>query len=349
MKLLIIGSYNEEYQRNKVLISALEDCFDVSKVNCNSGKYKRYWTFLKYFFFHGKKYDYIFLMQPAQKFVFVLVLSRLFYRSKIVFDAFTSIYDTYVNDRKLTSKYSLKAVYYYLLDFLMVRLSDVIIFDTEGHKNYFSLKFKISKSKKKLVLLVSIDLDVIDRVESRQEDNREFTVLFYGYFIPLQGVEYIIEAAKILKNEKIKFKIIGSGQTKKEIIEKSKEHNLQNVLFVDRISYEELIGEIKSAEVCLGIFGSTEKAKRVIPNKLLESMACGKIVITGKNKEMENYFNNNEDLVYCNMADGEDLARKIVDVQKKYEELKHIKKNARKKIEKFFSKESLSETIKKQL
>ncbi len=349
-RILVIGNYNESYQRNRVLIDSFKNNFEVKEFNVAKNRYKHL-SFLNGLFRFGKKQDYIFLIRDSQRFTFVIMLYKIFLKKKIIFDAFTSIYNSWIFDRKLAGKYSVKSLYYYILDYLTCYFSDILVFDTEEHKDYFVKTFKIKDSKKKVILPVSLDLDFYDSV--KKEENNEifpkdkFNVFFYGYYIPLQGVEYIVKAAKILeKEENINFILLGSGQTKKKVVRLSKELKSRNITFVDRVSYDPLIKYIKNSDVCLGIFGNTDKAKRVVPNKVLEYMACRKLVISGRNKSMERYFEDGEDIIFCNMADADSLAEKILYVYKNKEKLSLLKQNSFKKLKENFSRESLIENIK---
>ena len=47
------------------------------------------------------------------------------------------------------------------------------------------------------------------------------------------------------------------------------------------IDYERLPRELAGAGCALGIFGTTAKAARVIPNKAFQALACGTPLITG--------------------------------------------------------------------
>jgi glycosyltransferase involved in cell wall biosynthesis len=46
------------------------------------------------------------------------------------------------------------------------------------------------------------------------------------------------------------------------------------------VDYDALIGYLHEADVCLGIFGTSDKAASVIPNKVFQILAAGKPLIT---------------------------------------------------------------------
>ena len=76
-----------------------------------------------------------------------VLLAKLLFRKPIIWDAFYSLYDSWVFDRKLVSSNSIKAKYYWFLDWLSCKLADKILLDTDAHIDYFVKTFKIERSK----------------------------------------------------------------------------------------------------------------------------------------------------------------------------------------------------------
>ena len=85
-----------------------------------------------------------------------------------------------------------------------------------------------------------------------------------------------------------------------------------NINWIDWVKYEELPKYINGADVCLGIFGDTEKATRVIPNKAFQIIASGKPLITGDSPAARELFRNKETAVLCKMASAEAVADAIL-------------------------------------
>lgn len=344
---LIIGSDLSRHYRKAVFIKALTNKLPLTVVDVENEHNQ--WRFFKALWRDGRHSDFVVIMQPAQFFVWMVLLFKFFSFShaKLIFDTHISIYDTFIGDRQLAGRFSLKAIYYYLLDFLSCFLADALVFDTALHRDYFVKTFFISNKKLKLVIPVCVDVDFVAAQKqafdlSSSSPKTKFEVLFFGLFIPLQGVPQIIEAAHLLRNEsKIHFTLIGAGQTKEAAVAQAGYFNLKNLDFIKRVSYQELFPYIFAADVCLGIFGQTDKAARVIPNKLLESMAAGKITITGTNLEIAAAFVDGKELILCPMGDAAALASKIKQVADQPERYHSIGLAAEQKIRSSRSLESL--------
>src|SRR2546421_2821731 len=100
-----------------------------------------------------------------------------------------------------------------------------------------------------------------------------FTVLFVGKLIPLQGVDVVLEAARLAPE--VAFRVIGSGQL--DALLERRPANVEHAQWVD---YELLPRELHRAGCALGIFGTSEKAARVIPNKAFQALACATPLVT---------------------------------------------------------------------
>ena len=139
-----------------------------------------------------------------------------------------------------------------------------------------------------------------------------FTVIFHGKFIPLQGVQYIVQSAVYLSGNNIKLKIIGDGQMKSEVVKMAKVRGLENIEFLDFMPAEQLPFHLSSAHVGLGIFGDTGKARRVIPNKAYEILAMGLPLITGDSEAVREGLSHGENCILCPMADPKAIAKAIL-------------------------------------
>ena len=105
-------------------------------------------------------------------------------------------------------------------------------------------------------------------------------VVFHGTFVPLQGLPTIVHAAKLLEPNGIRFRIIGDGQERRVVEASRGELGAANVEFPGRVPLQDMPREIAAASLCLGIFGTSAKAGRVVPNKVFECLAVGRPIVT---------------------------------------------------------------------
>ncbi|PAD71866.1 hypothetical protein CHH67_23810 [Paenibacillus campinasensis] len=307
------GSHKRDYSRNNIIRKGLLqngieviDCS--SRCNVMLRSLVLIFKFLKIF----KKIDVIIVSEMSHAAMPCAKLLALIFRKRIIFDPLISAYDTIVEDRKLIKKGSLLSKIILQLDKACMKMSDTVIADTEEHAEYFSKQMGIKKNKIK-VIPVGADTDIYYPSKTKFKGNQKFSVLFQGTYIPLHGIRYIIEAAEQLKkNKDIHFILIGKGQEYDEIMAKSNKMELENVTFLPMLSQSELREQINKSDLCLGIFGETNKAKRVIPNKVYQYLACSKPIITGESQAVRRLLQHEENVYFCEMANAEALSRAIL-------------------------------------
>jgi glycosyltransferase involved in cell wall biosynthesis len=236
----------------------------------------------------------------------------------VVLDAFLSLYDTEVQDRRRVGKYSPKALVLWLTDWLACSLATVVLVDTEEHKEYFVRTFGI-RPEKILALPIGSRTDIFKPAEKpRQRSDGTFHVHFHGTYIPLQGIDTILHAAELVQrvDTSVRFHMIGKGQTFAESKALAERLQLENTEFIGAMPMEELRERIVTADVSLGIFGKSEKADRVIPNKAYEVLACGAALITGETTAARRVLKNEENALLVTPHDSQALAEGILRLKK---------------------------------
>ncbi len=248
----------------------------------------------------------------------LLVLGPLLRALKkpIVFDPLVTLTDTLVEDRAKVAKRGIWARGIRLADQLAFRLVDVILADTDENRSYICSNFGVPIDR---VLVVPVGADetmfrpeVVESVSTDCCDDRgPLRVLFYGTMIPLQGVETIVRAAKLLEDEAVEINVIGAGQTLAAVQRLAGELRVRNVIFMPRVPYEELPSWIARADVVLGIFGASAKAARVVPNKVYQAMSMGAAIVTRDSPAMHKLLSDGESGMLVPPADPGALADAI--------------------------------------
>jgi glycosyltransferase involved in cell wall biosynthesis len=185
----------------------------------------------------------------------------------VVFNPLVSLADTLVADRGRFRPGSLAARALEAIDRRALRSADVVVADTQAHARYLA---ELAGLGEVPVCFVGAE-ERLFRPGWRLPER--FTVLFVGKLIPLQGVETILQAARLAPE--IPFRLVGSGQLDELL--RIAPPNVEHVTWVE---YERLPAELTAAGCALGIFGTSGKAQRVIPNKAFQALATGTPLIT---------------------------------------------------------------------
>lgn len=334
MRVLCFGTYERLFPRNTTLIAGLrlagaevvechEPLWELTRDKTGSSftnplalmrtafrVLRAYWRLL----LRHRPQDYDVMVVGYMGYLDMLLAALLARRRRrpLVYSPVVSLYETVVTDRKMFSGRSIPGRLAWRLDRWSLCLADLIVLETGTYVDFFSGEFGIPRERFVTVRLGADETTFSPRVIENGSDR--FLVFFYGKFTPLQGVPVIIRAAALVQqqNPTIRFEIVGSGQLSSEVERLSLEYGLTNTEFLPWVAYRELPDHIGRADVCLGIFGETEKTNRGIPVKVYDALAMGKPVITGDTPAARELLTHETNALLCPTGDPESLARAIL-------------------------------------
>jgi glycosyltransferase involved in cell wall biosynthesis len=211
-------------------------------------------------------------------------------RRPVVFDPFISLYDTMISDRQLHSGKSMSARLARTMDRWSLRMADLVVADTVPQLELYENLAHGLRNEGAVLPVGADDHIFLPRQEVAVEPA---TVLFYGTLVPLQGVATIVETAALMAPDDVHTVIIGDGQDR-PAMEAAIERSGAPVEHHGLMPLEELPGYVARATVCLGIFGDSEKAGRVVPHKLYECLAMGRPVVTRDGPAIRSLFDEGE-------------------------------------------------------
>lgn len=187
----------------------------------------------------------------------------------IVLNPLVSLHDTLVADRRRFRAGGLPARVLRRVDAHAFRAADLVVADTDAHAAFFRRELGLEPER-----VESCFVGAEERLfRPRPQAPSAFHVLFVGKLIPLHGVETILAAARLVPE--IRFRIVGSGQ-----LERLLERLPPNVERVPWVDYPRLPAELHAAGCALGVFGTSAKSARVIPNKAYQALACATPLVT---------------------------------------------------------------------
>ena len=207
-----------------------------------------------------------------------IAAARRFSRARgapLMADPLISAYDKQVFERQKFSEQSPRARRLLRWERSLLQSADSVLADTPTHARFFSKTLGVPESK---IHVVPVGAEEALFTPAPHPPNDPIEVLFFGSFLALQGPEVIIDAARRYRGPRVRWCLIGAGPMWAEC--KALAAGLDSLEFHDWLPYAQLPAAIQRADIVLGVFGTSSKAGRVIPNKVYQTLACGKPLIT---------------------------------------------------------------------
>jgi glycosyltransferase involved in cell wall biosynthesis len=218
----------------------------------------------------------------------VRLARRLFPRATVVLDHLVSAAGT-VRDRGLADRRGMKSRLMRWIDDGALRSADVVLVDTAEHADALPL----DAADRAVVVPVGAGEEwfargaaTIDRAAAASPNQRtddpardRLRVIFVGLFTPLHGAETIGTAlADLCDDERIAVTMVGTGQDYQRCRDLAATN--PRIEWIDWVPGTGLPDLVAAHDVSLGIFGTTDKARRVVPTKVYQGLAAGCVVVT---------------------------------------------------------------------
>lgn len=204
---------------------------------------------------------------------------RRFPGSTIVLDHLIGLADT-AFDRRIGPERTVTRVLA-AVDRAAVGAADLVVCDTDAQ----AVAFDLPAQRTVVVPVGAHDAwFVAGRAALDRLDDHRLTplrVVFFGLFTPLQGAPVIGAAAALLHDRGVDctFTVIGRGQDDAATF--AAMGDAPHVERIDWVDADDLPDLVAGHDVCLGVFGTTPKASRVVPNKVYQGAAAATVVVTG--------------------------------------------------------------------
>jgi glycosyltransferase involved in cell wall biosynthesis len=338
MKICYWGTFDREYPRNAILMSGLRQN-GIELIECHFDLWKQSFRYNKLALLAGfanklrivgramlaypllicrylllPKHDAVVVGYWGHVDIFFLAVFAKLKRRPLIFDAFFSIYDTAISDWGLAPKNSLMARLCHLIDWSACRLATLVLVDTEAQRDFFCREFGLTREKVRWVYMGADDSIFTPGAELPRV--QPLRIVYVGNYVPLHGVAVILQAAQLLDREDVEFWLIGENHR-----EDARLKNLMTVSNPERVKFfpwlapQELHQRLCDADICLGIFGISEKAMRVIPGKAFLALAMGLPLVTGDSPAARELLEDGKNAILCAMGSPQALAGALLRVK----------------------------------
>jgi glycosyltransferase involved in cell wall biosynthesis len=224
-----------------------------------------------------------------------------------------------------------------MIDAAALRSADVIVVDTDEHLANLPERHR----DRAIVVHVGAPAAWFEAGQAADEGSAvaadrspaPLRVVFYGLYTPLQGTPAIGAALAKIAGEAIEVTMIGRGQD--VVAAKSAVAASPSVTWLDWVPAAELPALVAQHDVTLGIFGTGEKARRVVPNKVFQGAAAGCAIITSDTAPQRRVFG--DAAVLVPPGDPDALAAALIELARDRPRLRELRTAARELAEKRFA------------
>ncbi|PPF42407.1 hypothetical protein C5B85_16745 [Pseudoclavibacter sp. AY1F1] len=292
LRVLYLGVESEQYPRNARVRAYLESHLDaditIVGIDKDPGAVRKARILMREgSAFPRDSFDVVVLAEFQLKYAPIARLLAVRYRALLVVDWFVGLYETRVEDWGMTTPGSLKGRAWRAVDSVAARIGDVVVTDSDERAKMLVRDY-CARRRSTFTLPVGAPkwAQGSDRFAS---DEGRIRVLYYGGYLPLHGVDYVLEAlAATERSDRLDVVFIGAGERRAAAERSARELGLSGLInFKNPIPEAQLADEIAAADLVLGVFGTSPKAASVIANKVWQGLSAGRVVVTRQSKALD--------------------------------------------------------------
>lgn len=179
-------------------------------------------------------------------------------------------------------------------------------------------------------------------------DLSKFNIIHFGSMGRANGLEYIINAAKIFQDkgdDSVRFLFLGSGATEPKLKALAEQYGLKNVSFHGNHKMDVLSEVVNCCQASITTFLNLPVLKTNSPNKLFDSLSAGKPIIVNSAGWTKDMVEKGNCGFFADPEKPSDLVSKLQFYMKDKELLKIWGENARKLSIEVYDKDILSAQV----
>ena len=175
-------------------------------------------------------------------------------------------------------------------------------------------------------------------------DDGSFKIAFTGNIGTAQGLDILPNTAKLLKNENVRFVIVGDGRYQAEFEKHIDECGVRDMFtMIPRVPAERVPEILSACDAGFISFNKTPLWEMTIPAKLQSYMACGKAILASASGETKRVMEEAQCGICCDIGNADALADGIRNLMQA--DLSTMGKNARSYFESHFEKKKLMDEM----
>lgn len=172
-----------------------------------------------------------------------------------------------------------------------------------------------------------------------------FNIVFTGNIGEAQGLDLLVDAAIKLKDEKVRWYLVGDGRDRKRLKKRVIENNIEsNIIFIGKVSEKNANCYIHYADCAYLSFKKNKLFDMTLPAKLQSYMACGTPILAAAGGESASVVNAAECGFVCEQ-DADKLSDMVREQVLSSDKLNDMRVNARQYFLQHFTSERLIDKL----
>jgi glycosyltransferase involved in cell wall biosynthesis len=259
--------------------------------------------------------------------------ARSVFRGPIVLDLFLSAHDTVVSDRNMFRPASPWAWLLKRLDQRACQAADLVLVDTPQNADHLAELLRCPRAAMDWVPVSDPDEQPKALRYLAPQPGDRLEVLFVGTGVPLHGLLTLLKAVDRCRT--VHLTLIGGGPEDRAL---ARRMGADKVRVLDTFVPADVVrGHLAHSHVVAGIFGTSDKARRVIPLKVMLALSTGRPVVTAHTPAVNELLRPGMDCLVVPPGDVGALARVLQGLADKPGSLQALADAARHTYERRFS------------
>jgi glycosyltransferase involved in cell wall biosynthesis len=259
----------------------------------------------------------------------------------VFLDLFLSLSDTIVSDRRLFRAggridHLLKAIDRRACDY-----ADGVFLDTPEHQNFVVEETGSDPEKFFFVPVGDPWAPKEPYPFPALEPGQDLRAVYLGTGVPLHGVSTLLSG--VARTEGLHLTFIGGTPAHRHAARALGSRRV--TVIEDWLGSDRIHGILAAHHAVFGVFGTSDKAGRVVPYKLVHALSAGRAGVTAETSSICTLLDPGSDCYTCQAGDSSGLARVLRGIVENPQLASVVAKRARRSYERMFSPEAIGSRL----
>ncbi len=198
--------------------------------------------------------------------------------------------------------------------------------------------------------LFQFDSSAREKIRASLALQGKFIAIYAGIHGVAQGLEHVVEAARLLQNEaNIQFLLVGEGPKKAEISALVESYHLKNLTLLPEQPRNDIPAFLSAADVALIPLRKIDIFKGALPSKIFDAWACSRPILLSVDGEARQIMEEAKGGVFIPPEDPEAMAAALRALNVSPQECERMGENGRAYTVQHFSRQALAEQLANEL